>query len=73
MKILVGSVMKSDIMKDAILAISEPVFTFEGKRGMNMVFSCVDGDEKAVVRLVKDTLKEMEELGGLFYNVSADV
>ena len=71
MKILVGAATKADIIKDAILAINEPTFTYTGKNGMYMVFECTDS-EKDVVRLVKDTLKATPELNMVYFNVSAE-
>ncbi|MEG0329726.1 MAG: hypothetical protein RR537_08555 [Longicatena sp.] len=70
MKILVGSVMKADIIKATILDMKELSFTYEGKKGLNMIFSCESENEKQDLRLVKDKLKTVPELGGLFYNVS---
>lgn len=70
MKILVGSVNKTEEIKNAILDMEDIIFTFEGKNGLNMVFSCNETDEKATLRIVKDKLKTLPELGGLFYNVS---
>ena len=72
MRIAVGSVMKAELIKDTILKIEEVTFKYEGKRGMNMMFQYDGMEEKQALRLVKDRLKEVEELGGLFYNVSAD-
>lgn len=72
MKILVGSVLKADVIEDTMLSIESIKFVYEGKQGLNMVFSCDCVDEKATVRLVKDILKERDELGGLFYNVSVE-
>lgn len=71
MDILVGSVMKTEEIKNAILALEEYTFTYEGKKGLNMVFHCNSDDEKVVIRYVKDALKLLPELGGIFYNVSA--
>lgn len=71
MKTLVGSVAHTELIKNTILSIDEPSFVYEGKKGLNMVFSCPDGDEKVIVRKVKDTLKSLPELGGVFYNVSS--
>lgn len=70
MKIFVGSVAKTEEIKNAILNMEEISFTYEGKRGLNMVFACEETDEKATLRKVKDMLKGLPELGGLFYNVS---
>lgn len=64
--------MKADIIKESILSIKEVNFTYEGKRGLNMIFSCESKDDKGTLRLVKDTLKTVPELGGLFYNVSLE-
>lgn len=72
MNIIVGSVMKAELIKETILAIESIPFTYVGKRGMNMIFSCESKDEKQTLRFVKDKLKEIPELGGLFYNVSID-
>lgn len=70
MKIFVGSVNKTEEIKHAILTMEEISFKFEGKHGLNMVFVCDEQDEKATLRKVKDMLKTVPELGGLFYNVS---
>lgn len=71
MKILVGTVSKADVIKDAILSM-DISFTYEGKRGLQMVFSCETTDEKGTLRKVKDKLKTIPELGGLFYNLYID-
>ena len=68
MRILVGTVSKADVIKDAILAMDIP-FTYEGKKGLQMIFTCETDDEKATLRKVKDELKTIPELGGLFYNI----
>ena len=52
MKILVGSVAHTELIKNTLLSIDEPSFVYEGKKGLNMVFSCPDGDEKVIVRKV---------------------
>lgn len=70
MKILVGSVMKVDLIKEKLLSMEEVKLTYEGKNGLNMVFSCESDNEKATLRAVKDHLKTVPELGGVFYNVS---
>lgn len=70
MKVLVGSVAKTEEMKEAILAITEIHYTYEGKQGLNMVFSCAETNKKIAERKIKDALKSMPELGGIFYNVT---
>ena len=71
MKILVGTVSKADVIKVAILSMDIP-FTYEGKKGLQMIFTCESTNEKATLRQVKDKLKTIPELGGLFYNVTLD-
>lgn len=70
LKILVGAATKADIIKDTILTIHEPSFTYCGKDGMYMVFESADS-EKDLVRLVKDTLKANPELNMVYFNVTA--
>lgn len=71
MKILVGAATKADIIKESILAIGEPAFTYTGKTGMYMTFECADS-KTDIVRLVKDTLKAKPELSMVYFNVSAE-
>lgn len=70
MKLFVGSVSKTEEIKNAILAMEDIKFTYEGKNGLNMIFVCNEPDEKATLRKVKDMLKTLPELGGVFYNAS---
>lgn len=70
MRILVGSVMNVDLIKESLLNMEQVKLTYEGKKGLNMVFSCQTDNEKATLRLIKDHLKTIPELGGTFYNVS---
>ena len=70
MNIMIGSVAKTEEIKEAVLNMEDIKFSYEGKHGLNMNFTCAESDEKAVLRRVKDELKAMPELGGLFYNVS---
>ena len=45
--------------------------TYQGKKGLQMVFDCASvEDEKIILRKVKDELKQLPELGGIFYNVT---
>lgn len=70
MNILVGSIAKVEEIKNAILEIEEIKYTYEGKRGLNMVFHCDEPNKKIAERIVKDKLKTLPELGGIFYNVT---
>ncbi len=72
MKILVGSVSHTDLIKDTLLALDKVQLKYEGKKGLNMIFTCDEVDEKATYRIVKDTLKALPELGGLFFNVTIE-
>lgn len=69
MKILVGSVMHTDLIKEELLKMEDIKLEYQGKRGLNMVFTCNETDDKAIYRKVKDHLKELPELGGVFFNV----
>lgn len=70
MKILVGSIAKVEEIKTAILEIEEIKYTYEGKQGLNMVFVCDETNKKIAERIIKDKLKTLPELGGIFYNVT---
>lgn len=72
MKILVGSVMHQDLIKETLVNFDKVSLTYEGKKGLNMIFSCNETNEKATYRLVKDRLKELPKLGGLFFNVTIE-
>lgn len=71
MKILVGTVANADLIKQTILEIEDIQYQYEGKNGLNMVFSCNEPNDKVAVRRIKDALKALPELGGTFYNVTA--
>lgn len=70
MKVLVGSVAKTEEIKNAILEIEEIHYEYQGKNGLNMVFHCDEPNKKIAERKIKDKLKSMPELGGIFYNVT---
>lgn len=70
LKINVGSAVKKDVIKDAILRIDNPTFTYAGTEKMYMIFECEDQENVDIVRLVKDKLKAIPELAMLYYNVS---
>lgn len=70
MEILVGSIAKTEEIKAAILEIEEIKYTYVGKRGLNMVFRCDEPNKKIAERKVKDKLKTLPDLGGVFYNVT---
>ena len=54
----------------SVLSMDLPL-TYQGKKGLQMVFDCAsDEDEKIILRKVKDELKQLPELGGIFYNVT---
>lgn len=72
MKILVGSVSHKDLIKETLLNLEKVKLTYEGNKGLNMVFTCDETDEKATYRIVKDSLKALPELGGLFFNVTIE-
>ena len=40
MKVFVGSITHCEDIQEAILTITEITYTYEGKQGLNMVFSC---------------------------------
>lgn len=71
LKILVGAATKADVIKDTILKIKDPMFTYTGKDGMYMVYECENPDDKDIVRLVKDTLKSEPILSMVYFNVSS--
>lgn len=72
MKLLIGSVTKCDEIKQAVLSMELPV-SYQGKKGLQMVFDCTsDEDEKIILRKVKNELKKLPELGGIFYNVTCE-
>ena len=69
MKLLIGSVTKCEEIKQAVLSMDLPL-TYQGKKGLQ-IFDCAsDEDEKIILRKVKDELKQLPELGGIFYNVT---
>ena len=68
MKLLIGSVTKCEEIKQAVLSMELPL-TYQGKKGLQMVS---DEDEKIILRKVKDELKQLPELGGIFYNVTCE-
>lgn len=70
MKVFVGSITHCEDIQEAILAITEITYTYEGKQGLNMVFACEEPNEKRAVRVIKDKLKTLPQLGGVFYNVT---
>ena len=68
MKLLIGSVTKCEEIKLAVLSMDLPLI-YQGKKGLQM--DCAsDEDEKIILRKVKDELKQLPELGGIFYNVT---
>ena len=70
MKLLIGSVTKCEEIKLAVLSMDLPLI-YQGKKGLQMVFDCAsDEDEKIILRKVKDELKQLPELDGIFYNVT---
>ena len=72
MKLLIGSVTKCEEIKQAVLSMELPL-TYQGKKGLQMVFDCTsDEDEKIILRKVKDELKQLPGLGGIFYNVTCE-
>lgn len=72
MKVLVGSVMHTDLIKEELLKMEDIKLTYVGKQGLNMVFTCDEENEKATYRKVKDHLKTLPQLGGVFYNVTVE-
>ena len=65
-----SSDLKCEEIKLAVLSMDLPLI-YQGKKGLQMVFDCAsDEDEKIILRKVKDELKQLPELGGIFYNVT---
>ena len=69
MKLLIGSVTKCEEIKQAVLSMDLPL-TYQGKKGLQMVFDCASDEDEIILRKVKDELKQLPELGGIFYNVT---